>query len=131
MPRCIPLRRKKRQPCIGDMDNEITLQARAIKPPLSGVDASEQFTDAASGDVIYALIETRSGETVFDDTNTERDVTHRFIIPFVDGITAETWISFNGDRFDILGVEDLEERHEYLLLRASNRGLDSNRANDA
>lgn len=129
MPKCVPLRRKKRQPCLGDMDEVILLQDRALKPPVSGVDATEQFTTADAD--IWALVETVSGETMFDDTNTERDVTHKFIICFLTGITAETWISFNGDRLDILGVEDLEERHEFLLLRASNRGVDTNRANDA
>ena len=111
------------------MDEQIILQDRAITPPLSGVDATEQFTDTNPD--IWAKIETVSGETFFDDTGEAREVTHRFTIEFIDGITAETWISFNSDRFDILDVEDYEERHEYMRLRASNRGIGANAANSA
>lgn len=129
MPSCVKLRRKRRQVCIGDLDELITLQDRKITPSSTGVDAGETFTD--TNPAIWAMVETVSGETIFDNTNTERDVTHRFTIRFIDGITAETWISFDGDRIDILNVEDYEERHEFLLLRASNRGVDTNEANRA
>lgn len=129
MPNCVKLRRKRRQVCIGDLDELITLQDRQITPSLTSVDATETFTDTNPD--VWAMVETVSGETIFDDTNTERDVTHRFTIRFIDGITAETWISFDGDRIDILNVEDYEGRHEFLLLRASNRGVDTNEANRA
>lgn len=129
MPTCVKIRRKKRQPCIGDMDELITLQGRTLTPPTSGVDATEEFADTNPD--VWALVETVSGETMFDNTNTERDVTHKFIIRFIDGVTSETWILFNSDRLDILGVEDYDERHDFLLLRATNRGIDANEANRA
>ncbi len=129
MPQCVKIRRKKRQPCIGDMDDLITLQGRTLTPPASGVDATEEFADTNPD--VWALIETVSGETMFDDTGTERDITHLFIISFITGISSETWILFNNDRLDILSVEDLDERHEFLMLRASNRGVDTNEANRA
>ena len=129
MTKCVKIQRKKRQPCIGDMNDLITLQGRTLTAPTSGVDASEEFTDSNAD--VWALVETVSGQTMFDDTNTERDVTHKFIIRFIDGVTSETWILFNGDRLDILGVEDYDERHEFLLLRATNRGIETNEANRA
>lgn len=129
MPKCIKIRRKHRQICIGDLDELITLQDRNITPPLSGVDATEDFTDANPN--VWAMLETVTGQTMFDDTGTERDVTHKFIVRFIEGITAETWITFNNERFDILDTNDLEERHEFILLRASNRGITTNLANHA
>ncbi len=129
MPQCISLRRKKRQPCIGDMDELITLQERDLTPPPKGVDASETFTDTNPD--IWAMIETVTGEKMFDDVGVERDVTHKFTIGFIDGISSETWILFNDDRIDVLDVQDYEERHEFLVLRASNRGNFLRRANDA
>jgi len=100
MPKCVRIRRKKRQICIGDLNDVITLQDRAITAPLMGVDATETFTD--SNPDVWAMIETSAGETVFDGTDTEIDVTHKITIAFVDGITAETWILFKGTRIDIL-----------------------------
>lgn len=129
MTKCVKIQRKKRQPCIGDMNDLITLQGRVLTAPTSGVDASEEFTDINAD--VWALVETASGETVFNGTDTERDVTHKFIIRFIDGVTSETWISFNSDRFDILDVQDYDERHDFLLLRATNRGIDTNEANRA
>lgn len=129
MPKCVKIQRKKRQPCIGDMDELITLQGRTLTPPTSGVDATEEFADTNPD--VWALLETVSGETLFDNTGTERDVTHRFTINFISGVTSEAWVLFNSERLDILTVEDLEERHEFLMLRASNRGVDTNEANRA
>lgn len=129
MPKCVKIRRKHRQVCIGDLDTIIALQDRALTPSESSVDASEVFSN--SNPDVWAMMETKLGETIFDGTGTERDVTHRFYIRFLDDITAETWISFNSKRIDILDVENLDERSEFLLLRCTNRGLDTNRANDA
>ena len=129
MPTCVKIQRKKRQPCIGDMNELITLQGRVLTAPTSGVDASEEFTDSNTD--VWALVETVSGEVIFDGTGQERDVTHKFIVRFIDGVTSETWILFNSERLDILGVEDYDERHDFLLLRATNRGIDTNEANRA
>ena len=130
MPRCIKLKRKKRQVCIGDLDTLIDLQDRVITPPESGVDASETFTDACPD--IWAKMETGRGQTIFDGTDTAQDVTHIFTIRFIEGVvTAETWIRFKGQRFDIIDVEDLEERNEWLMLRCSNRGTEDNLASEA
>ncbi len=128
MPKCVKIRRKHRQVCIGDLRDEVTLQDRALTPSNTSVDANEVFTENA---IVFAMVETSQGETSFGGTDTEQDVTHKFTIRFLDGITAETWVNFNGDRFDILDTQDYEERHEYLVLRCTNRGIDTNRANDA
>ena len=129
MPKCVKIQRKKREPCIGDMDELITLQGRTLTPPTAGVDATEEFADTNPD--VWALVETVSGETLFDDTGTERDVTHTFIIRFITGVSSETWVLFNNDRLEILSVEDLDERHEFLLLKATNRGIQTNEANRA
>lgn len=129
MPRCQPISRRRRDVCIGDLDELITLQNRAITPSSSGVDATETFTDTNPD--VWAMLETRRGETIFDGTGMERDVTHVFTIRFISGVSAETWISFGGKRFDILDVENLEERDEWLKMRATNRGVDSNSASEA
>lgn len=98
----------------------ITLQNRAILPPVFGdVDFDETF----SGDsTVTALVDTTRGKTLFDGVATDRPITHRFCIAYVAGVAAETWISFGGRRFDILDVENCEERDAILILRCTERG---------
>ncbi len=129
MPKCIKLKRKNRQVCVGDLDTIITLQDRAITPPLFGVEATETFTDTDPD--IWSKLDTGRGQTIFDGTNEEVDITHKFTIRFINGITAQTWILFESQRLDIIDVEDLEERHEFMILRCNNRGTTANAANEA
>lgn len=128
MARCIKLKRRKRQVCLGDLDTLITFQNRTITAPFSGVDATEIFTDT---DDVFAKLDTGRGQTIFDGTNEEQIITHTFTIRFISGITAETWVLFESQRLDIADVEDLEERHEFLMLRCNNRGTTANSANEA
>jgi len=129
MPRCVRLKRKHRKICIGDLNNVIDLQERTLTAPSSGVDATETFIVDTPD--VWAKIETVNGETIFDGTNTDINVTHRITIRFLPGITAETWVLFNGERLDILDVQNFEERDEWLLLKCTNRGTTANAANEA
>lgn len=120
MPQCSKIRRKKRSVCIGDLRSMITLQNRAITPPVfNGIDFSETFTDAAE---VWALINTVSGKTFFDDAGTETSITHEIYIRYDSTVTAETWIEFDGRRLDILQTENLEERDEFMKLVCTDRG---------
>ena len=128
MPKCITIRRNKRKVCIGDLNTEITIQSRNIKPPATtGVDFSETFTGKAT---VWALVNTVSGKTMFDGTGVERDVTHEIYIRYLSGVTSEDWILLNGQRLDILPLEDLDERNEFMKLRCTNRGTTANAANE-
>jgi SPP1 family predicted phage head-tail adaptor len=102
------------------MNQQITLQNRSIQAPTgSGVDYDEDF----DGDnIVWALVETVEGETIFDSTNIEQVVTHHFYIRFVQGVTSETWVDYQSVKYDILDVENLDERDEWLLLRTNSRG---------
>ena len=129
MAECIPIKGQIRRVCIGDLDRLITLQTRNLTASLTATDASELFVDTPGN--VFAMIKTVSGETFFDDVGTERDVTHHFYIYFDETITSEIWILFNNERFDVLSSEDLDERHEFMLLRATNRGVSTQVATDA
>jgi SPP1 family predicted phage head-tail adaptor len=121
MPRCSPIQRRHRKPCIGDLDTEITLENRAIQAPNFGlIDFDESFS---TNSIAWALIETVRGKTFFDGVSTEVDITHWVYINFDATVTAETWIKLSdGRRLDILRVEDLEERSEFMLLHCNDRG---------
>ena len=122
MPTCQPIVKKRRNVCIGDMEDEITLENRAIQAPeFDTVDFEESFT--APNPPVWALIETVRGKTFFDGVSTEQDVTHWIYINFDVTVTAETWVKLaDGRRLDILRVEDLDERSDFMLLHCNDRG---------
>lgn len=129
MPKCINIRKKHRKVCVGDLEDFGAITVRAITPPAgSSVDFTETFTLKQD---TFMLIETKRGEAIFDDVGVEQDVTHHVYIPFIDGVTFQDWLDFENKRFDIIDVEDLDERHEFQLLRCTNRGLNTKAATDA
>ena len=124
---CQKIRIKKRQFCVGDLRERITLQDRDIQPP-GDINFTEQFTNPL---VVSAAVKTLSGVTVFDGTDIERIATHDFTIRFQSGITQEKWILWKSERYDILVVEDFDGRNEWLRLRSTVRGTDTLVVNDA
>lgn len=130
MPECKKIHKKKRQVCIGDMRDRINIQSRALTAPIgSGVDFTETFSNT---NAIWCTINTSSGEVIFDGTGIERDVTHKVYARYISGITGEDWIlTENNERFDIIDVENLDNRDEYMLMRCTNRGTSSNAASEA
>ena len=127
MPRCVKIKRKKRQYCIGDMGSLVTLQNRAIQPPVFGdPDFDEKFTNA---DIVAAAIDTVSGKTFFDGISQDTNITHEIGIMFDPTVTSETWIELeDGRRLDILKVENLDERSQFLKLICTDRGAKTSNA---
>lgn len=116
--------------CAGDLRNLATLQSRAITPSNTSVDYTEVFSDAVpnSSDVWVAL-KTVNGVTVFDSTNIERVVSHEVIMRYQSGITAEKWFLIDGLRYDILKVENVNERNEWIRCKCTQRGTSSSAVN--
>lgn len=122
MPICQFVQKKRRNVCIGDMEDEITLENRAIQAPdFDTVDFDEEFT--APNPPVWALVETVRGKTFFDGVSTEKDITHWIYINFDATVTDETWVKLtDGRRLDILRVENLDERSDFMLLHCDDRG---------
>lgn len=100
---------------------DITIQNRDIQPPEFG---SPDFNENFTGDLsVRALISTERGKTLFDGVSTDTPITHKICINYVDGVTAESWVLLeNGNRLDILDVENCCEKNERLILRCTDRG---------
>ena len=129
MTTCISIKGKNRQVCTGDLDRWITIQQRTMTVPLfDTTDYTETFTDLIS---MWAMIDTKKGISIFDGTDTERTVDAMFYVNFIPtiNITSEAWILFEGIRYKILQVEDLDNRHESLCLYTTTRGTDQNSVN--
>lgn len=130
MPKCTVKHRKKRRYCVGDLNTEIKLQSRAITPPVFGaVNFDDKFTD--TNPTVWAAVNTVSGKTYFDDAGTETNITHIIGIRYDSTVTPETWVELNGRRLDILSMENLEERSEWLELTCTDRGSTAKNASKA
>ena len=123
---CKKIRRVKRDVCIGSLDRVIKVEFRSIESPDSGVDFNEQFTPIQD---VPAMIKTVSGVTGFDSTNVERIITHHIYIRFRTDVTAETWVEFNNEKYDIVNTENIDERSEFFLLRCNKRGSNTKPVN--
>lgn len=129
MAKCVKIRRKTRKICIGDLNKEIKIQDRAIAEPLfNTVDFDETFTDNAT---VWASVNTVSGKTFFDGVNSDVNITHEIFIRYDVTVTTESWVELSGRRIDILKVEDLEERNEFMRLICTERGANTFEATKA
>ncbi len=129
MPVCTKIRKKKRELCIGDMRDEIILQNRAIQPPVFGTpDFTENFTNI---DTVWSLVNTVNGKTFFDGVGTETPITHEIFIRYDVTVTAETWVQFDSNRIDILAVENLDGRKDFMALTCTDRGAVAKAASQA
>jgi SPP1 family predicted phage head-tail adaptor len=109
------------------METEIILQTRSIQGvTTSDVNFDETFTNSAT---VSALVETVAGVTVFDSTNTEIAISHRMHVRFDATITAETWVEIDNDKYDIVTVENLDRRSEFMRLNCVIRGLETSKVN--
>ena len=126
---CRKIRIPNRKICPGDMNARITIQSRAITAPsASGSDLIETF---ATTNTVWAAIKTVQGVEIFDGSNVVAIATHYFYIRYISGLTAESWIQYNSKYYDIIDIQNLEERDEFMLLRCSERGTTSNLSNQA
>lgn len=120
-------RKRRKIPC-GDLDKLINLKNRSIKG-LNELDYTEDFTPNATD--VWAKVDTVSGITVFDKTNIEQVVSHRFTIRYDPTVTSETWVEYDGRYFNLAPIENWEERGEYLKMPAWERGITSQPPNFA
>lgn len=114
--------RKDVRICSGDLDRAILIQVRTLVSPEDtdgDVDYNETFSEFI---VFWSLIETVKGETVFDESNVEQVVTHKFYIRYAPDITFQDWVTYNDKNYKIIDVQNINERDEFYLLRCTLRG---------
>lgn len=127
MPKCTPKTFKYRRICIGDRNRIIKLKARTLDAPQSGVDLGHTFTESPT----WAAVETLKGRELFAGTNLDQRVTHIFYIMYQDGITAETWLEYRSENYDVIDTENLEENNAFLALMCNVRGSTGQPVNEA
>jgi SPP1 family predicted phage head-tail adaptor len=125
------VRTPKRKICAGDLNAYIFLKNRSIAP--AGYDAdtglidvgfTENFGDEKN-DACWAGIKTVTGKQIFNGVGTDlTTITHEIITYYDSEVTSETWVQdIDGRLYDIVKVEDFDERHQYMRLWCVERGL--------
>lgn len=119
--------------CAGDLRTLATIQNRAISTVDDSVDYEMVFSgaipDSEVDPSVWVGIKTVRGITVFDQTNIERVVSHEIIMRYRDDVTAQNWLLIDGYRYDILQVENVNERSEWIVLQCNKRGTGDNSVN--
>jgi SPP1 family predicted phage head-tail adaptor len=112
--------RRLRKHSTGDMRIRIKLKTRTLKPPVFG---SASHSEAFESISVWAKVETVSmGRRDFDNVNIEERPTHLFTIRFREDVTAETFVEYRGENYDVLNTVDPEERQQYLELQCKVKG---------
>lgn len=117
--------------CLSAFRKKIDLFRRDILAPASSQAHTHEYESFANP---FASIETKGkGVDIFDGI--ERSgadgipvvASHIIMIKFRSDVTAENYVRFGGNNYDILKVENIDERNQYLRLFCALRG-DENKA---
>lgn len=108
------------QHSINKCGQDVTFEDRNMKI-ISGL-TQEVFDNPR---VRKVIVKTVNGVSVFDDTNTERVVTHKITMPFEAGIGSEQWITLGTKRLKVLLADNCAEQDKVLILMCTERGEDS------
>lgn len=103
------------------MRHRIFIHERNISSPYFGsVDFDEGFT----GFDTWAAIRTTGGQVLFDGVGQGIEVTHEVFVRYREEYSSQNYIQVaDGRRFRIVSVEDYDERHEYMLMKCTDRGF--------
>lgn len=125
-----PKRQAIRRCILGDMRHRIELQVRDIQgiSNINDVSYTEKFTTTFTR---WSALYTVKGEEIFDGVNLTKLDTHHFIIRRIIGLTEEKWVKYQGRLYDIIDIDDYDERHLFMLIRTRLRGISTLQANQA
>jgi SPP1 family predicted phage head-tail adaptor len=133
MAKCKKLRRIKTEVCIGNMTKRIVIYQRVLTPPSnaftsSSPDYTEEEVVLAT---VWAMVATPKPKIFFDGVSTDDKITDIFYIRYIVGITAQNWIIYNGYRYDIDSVENMDENSLFIKINAIIRGEVDKEASEA
>ena len=117
---CEVKQRTHKRVCIGSINRKIEIYVRSIKAPTAGsVDFSDEFTLKKT---VWAMVKTVRGKTMFNSSNIEMILTHEFNIRYIPDVEIINVVVFDGERYKIINVENLNSENYFLVINASDRG---------
>lgn len=117
---CVSIKGKKRRICAGDLRLKINLFDREIQPNVSKKPAYD--ASFVGGISVSAMLLTRSGAQILNGVAVTTKPTHDFFIRYKPDIEATKWILFKDNIYDVIEVENLEERDEFLRISCIKKG---------
>lgn len=121
---CVKINGRKRRICAGDLIHRIGIFDREL---LGNVEKKLAYdTSFVGGESVSALILTRGGSQIIDGVSVTVRATHDFYIRYRADLDSQKWIIYNGVIYDIMEIENLEERNEFLRISCIKKG--TNRA---
>lgn len=120
-------KRPLRKSAIGDRRERIIIHVRSITAP---VFESASFREAYDAGIeTWAKVESVAlvggGRRQFDSVQMAEGATHLFDIRYRPNVTSENIIGYRSEYYEILKVDDPEERHISLILHARIKGDDT------
>ncbi len=132
MAKCVKLQRTKTQVCTGSLNKVIQIYERLLEAPINSLSINPDYTETfVLLHEVWAMIKTPKGKVIFDDIGTEKRITNVFYTRHLPDITAQNWIIFDGQRYDIERVTDFEENKLYLQIDTIVRGEAAKAASEA
>lgn len=122
MAKCVKITFSTSQICIGDLRHRIQIISHTIEPPM--LDNPEYTIDKSLIIERFAANNTIPNETVFDTANVEQTITDDFYIRYTPLVTAEHWIRFKGNFYNIVSTENIGRQELLLRMRCNIRGLE-------
>ena len=103
---------------IGSLNKRITLQTRKIDEWSTNDDGEPRyiFTDIAT---VWSALKIKSPYIILDGIGQDPKYTHKFTIRYMDNVTNELFIIYNGNRYDIVNIINVGEEdryHKYIEL---------------
>lgn len=130
MSEAVARRIRRRKICVGDLNIRISINRRSFVAPITTVDFDQKFVEKKS---VWAGLETVQGRNTFFVTNVngDQEVTHVFFCRWFEGLNSEYWIEYEDENYDILNVENYEERKEFAVCYCNVRGNKNKAVNRA
>lgn len=105
-------------PTVGELNRLVTIRRWQDVPNAAfGVD---QTFDA--GVQVWAKVEPVAGAIYYGTKQTGENVTHRFVIRYRIGITAEHVVEYAGVRYRIQRVSDMNDARRFTVIEAQELG---------
>lgn len=68
----------------------------------------------------WAKVRQTGGTEVIENLKISSETYKEFTIRFVDGITKDMKVRYKEEMYDIISIEDVEEKGQFLIIKATN-----------
>ena len=110
--------------CIRDLRHKVSIYTRSITAPNFLSEQSTKYTeDFTLVSSVWAAVQVVDGVKEFDTISLNKNSnTHNFYIRYRHNITQENWLDYQGLRYDILKISNLNLRNKFIKLYCSLSG---------